>query len=74
MPELINAAYTFLLYALDVAPFWVTLVVGVLGYVLSILAIRHFPNKNDKTEGSSVEGAGSVIRGPLSAGLRPWLV
>ena len=74
MPELINVSYTFLLYALDVAPFWVTLVVGVLGYVLSILAIRHFPNKNDKTEGGSVEGAGAVIRGPLSAGLRPWLV
>jgi hypothetical protein len=48
MHELINAAYTFLLYALDVAPFWVALVVGVLGYVLSILARRHFPNKNDK--------------------------
>ena len=64
MPELINAAYTFLLYALDVDPFWVTLVVGVLGYVLSILAIRHFPNKNDKTEGGGVEGAGSEIRDP----------
>ena len=48
MHELINAAYTFLLYALDVAPFWVALVVGVLGYVLSILARRHFSNKNDK--------------------------
>ncbi len=47
MDELINSAYTFVLYALDVAPFWVALVVGVLGYVLSIVAIQYFPSQND---------------------------
>jgi hypothetical protein len=48
MDELINSAYTFVLYALDVAPFWVALVVGVLGYVLSIVARQYFPSQNDK--------------------------
>ena len=48
MDAFINTTYTFLLYTMDVAPFWIALVVGVLGYVLSILARRHFPNQNDK--------------------------
>lgn len=45
-----NSAYTFVLYALDVAPFWVALVVGILGYVLSIVARQYFPSQNDKNE------------------------
>ena len=61
MDELMNSAYTFVLYALDVAPFWVALVVGILGYVLSIVARQYFPGHNDKKWITCLGGRGLFV-------------